>query len=168
WYLEALGISADPNCDLYFKTWLKKVGKDWNAPANRDIVWRSRSKEAMPLMAELIKSSNDTEMLRYYRAFDFQTDASKQRILAQLVQQTQGDKVLYALKHMDASKLKMTPAISSALNKILGQKKGKIEFVELVTSFNLRDRSNELLKLAEQYPDSVTGKESVRTLLSWD
>lgn len=168
WYLEALGIGAAGNWDLYFTTWKKKVGQDWNTPTNRDIVWRSRSKEAMPLMAELIRSANDQEMLRYYRAFDFQTDDSKQQVLAQLVQETEGDKVLYALKHMDASKLKMTPAIKASLAKVLEQQKDKIEFVELVTSFNLKDRSNDLLQLALHYPDSATGKESIKTLLSWN
>ncbi|MBA4058141.1 MAG: dehydrogenase, partial [Marivirga sp.] len=165
WYLEALGISAAGNWDLYFKTWKKKVGNDWNTQANRDIVWRSRSKDAMPLIAELIKSSNEKEMLRYYRSFDFHTDASKQQILAQLVQQSQGDKVLYALKHMDAKQLKMTPAITTALNKVLEQQQGKIEFVELANTFNLQNRSQDLLNLALQYPDSTAGKESVKTLL---
>ncbi len=168
WYLEALGIGAAPEWDLYFKTWKARVGKDWTTPANRDIVWRSRAKDAMPMMAELIKSSDDKEMLRYYRAFDFQTDPSKQQVLAQLIQQTQGDRVLYALKHMDAAKLKMTPSIAKALNQVLDDQKGKIEYVELVTTFNLKDRSEELLNLCLQYPDSVAGKEAARTLLKWD
>jgi putative membrane-bound dehydrogenase-like protein len=168
WYLEALGISAEGNSDAYFSAWKGKVGADWNTPANRDIVWRSRSKYAMPLLAELIKKSNDQEMLRYFRAFDFQTDASKQQVLTQLVQQSQGDRLLYALKHMDASKLKMTPAITTALNKVLEQKKGKIEFVELVTLFKLQNRSNDLLQLAIQYPDSAVGKESAKVLLNWN
>jgi putative membrane-bound dehydrogenase-like protein len=168
WYLEALGIGAAPEWDLYFKTWKARVGKDWTTPANRDIVWRSRAKDAMPMMAELIKSSDDKEMLRYYRSFDFQADPSKQQILGQLVQQAQGERVLYALKHMDASKLKMTPAITTALNKVLDEKKGMIEYVELVTSFNLKNRSKELLELCLQYPDSLAGREAARTLLKWD
>ena len=168
WYLEALGIGATGNWELYFGAWKKEVGENWNTPANRDIVWRSRSKEAMPLMAQLIKSSNEQEMLRYYRAFDFQTDPSKQKILAQLVEQTQGDKVLYALKHMDATKLKMTPAIASSLNKVLEENKGKIEYVELVTIFRLQNHSNDLLQLAVDYPDSLAGKEAVKTLLTWN
>ena len=168
WYLEALGIGAAPNWDMYFKTWKNRVGNEWNTPVNRDIVWRARSKDAMPLMAELIKASDDNEMLRYYRAFDFQTDPSKQQVLAQLIDQTQGNHVLYALKHMDPSRLKMTPSISKALNKALDDKKGRIEYVELVTTFNLKDRSNELLNLCLQYPDSTVGKEAARTLLRWD
>ena len=72
WYLEALGIGAQGNEERFFAAWKSKVGKEWNTPANCDIVWRSRSKAAMPLMAELIRKSNEQEMLRYYRAFDFQ------------------------------------------------------------------------------------------------
>lgn len=168
WYLEALGIGADENRDLYFNTWKAHVGKDWKSGPNRDIVWRSRSKFAIPLLVELIRESSDTEMLRYYRALDFQTDASKQVALAQLVQQGSGTKVLYALKHMDPSRLKITPPIKTALNKVLAEEKGKIEFVELVTSFKLLDRSAELLSVALQYPDSLMGREAMRTLLGWD
>ncbi len=168
WYLEALGIGAQGNEDNFFAAWKAKVGKDWNTPANRDIVWRSRSKAAMPLMAELIKTSNEKDMLRYYRAFDFQTDPSKQQILTQLVQQTQGDKVLYALKHMNASQVKMTPAITSALNKVLDQQKGKIEFVELVSTFKLQTRANDLLSLGLNYPDSTVGKDAIKVLLDWN
>ena len=168
WYLEALGIGAQGNEELFFAEWKSRVGKDWDTPANRDIVWRSRSKAAMPLMAELIKKSNDQEMLRYYRAFDFQTDPSKQQVLAQLVQQTQGDKVLYALKHMNASQVKMTPALAASLNKVLEQQKGKIEFVELVATFNLQNRANDLLSLGLNYPDSTVGKDAIKVLLDWN
>jgi putative membrane-bound dehydrogenase-like protein len=167
WYLEALGISADGNWDLFFNEWKAKVGKDWNTPAGRDIVWRSRSRSSLPLLAELIKTSDDSTMLRYYRAFDFQTDASKQQVLASLVPQVKGEKVLYALKHMDASKMKMTPAIDTALRKTLSDYKDKIEFVELVNSFNLQDRSKDLLALALKYPDSLQAREAMRTLLKW-
>jgi putative membrane-bound dehydrogenase-like protein len=168
WYLEALGIAADGNWDLYFDTWKKMAGKEWDTPAGHDIIWRSRSKSAMPLLATLIKASDEKEMLRYYRAFDFHTDASKQAILAQLVQQTRGDKVLYALKHMDASKLKMTPPVMTALNKVLDQYNGKIEFVELISLFRLQGRANDLLQLGIHYPDSAVGKESIKTLLDWN
>ncbi|HZB12422.1 MAG TPA: PVC-type heme-binding CxxCH protein, partial [Chryseolinea sp.] len=168
WYLEALGISASGNWDLYFDTWKSAVGDQWKTPANIDIVWRSRSKSAIPLLAELIKSADDQAMLKYYRAFDFHTDPSKQATLAALVEQTTGDKVLYSLKHMDPAKLKMTPAVRTALNKVLEEQKGKIPFVELITSFKLQDRAQDLLQLAVQYPDSTVGKESAKTLLDWN
>lgn len=168
WYLEALGIAAGEHWDTYFDQWKKAVGVEWNTQAGRDIIWRSRAKAAMPLMAELIKSSNETAMLRYYRAFDFHKDPSKQQVLSQLVTQVKGPKVLYALKHMDPSKTKLTPAVNSALQTTLDEYKDKIEFVELITTFNLRNRSNDLLTLALGYPDSLQARESIRTLFKWD
>ena len=168
WYLEALGIGADLTWDRYFEVWLKKVGDQWNNEVNRDIVWRSRAKAAMPLLAELIKESGEEEMLRYYRAFDFHRDASKQNVLASLITQTQGQKVLLALKHMDAAKLRMTPTVSRALNQALNDHKGSLEFVELVTLFNLKNKAQDLFKLAVANPDSVKGREAMKTLLEWD
>jgi putative membrane-bound dehydrogenase-like protein len=168
WYLEALGIGASENWDLYFDTWMKSVGDQWKAEGNTDIVWRSRSKSAMPLLAQLIQSEDGQSMLRYFRSFDFHTDPSKQQVLTTLLQQTEGQKVLLALKHMDPSKLRMTASVKNALEKVLDQQTGKIEFVELVTSFKLENRSADLLKLAVQYPDSTVGKESAKTLLDWN
>lgn len=168
WYLEALGIGAAETWGPYFAAWKQRVGNKWNDGPNRDIVWRSRSKDAIPLLAEMIKDSNEKDMLRYFRSFDFQTDPSKQVTLAQLAQNSKGDRVLYALKHMDASKLNITPAIRASLNKVLEQQKGKMEFVELVTSFKLQDRATDLLNISLEYPDSTVGKEAMRTLLAWN
>lgn len=168
WYLEALGIAAEEDQDSYFNYWKKEIGSEWNTPAGRDIVWRSRSKSAMPLLADLIMAADDSTSLRYYRAFDYHKDASKQQVLASLITKVKGQKVLYALKHMDASKVKMTPAINSALQTTLAEYKDKIEFVELITSFKLTDRSKDLLDLALKYPDSLQAREAVRTLLKWD
>jgi putative membrane-bound dehydrogenase-like protein len=168
WYLEALGIAAEGNWDLYFNSWMKKVGNDWNKGAARDIVWRSRSKASIPLLAGLIKASDEQEMLRYFRAFDFHNDPSKQPVLAQLVTQSKDSKVLYALKHMDVSRFKVTPVVAAKLNNVLDQNKGNYEFVELITSFNLRDRANDLLSLCLQYPDSAAAREAAMTLLKWD
>lgn len=168
WYLEALGISADPNADLYFNTWLKKVGNDWNKPANRDIVWRSRSKAAMPLLAQLITSADDNEMLRYFRAFDFHTDPSKQKVLTSLITSSKDAKLLYALKHVDAENFRMTPAVRAKLNTVLDKNKGQLEFVELVALYNLKNKARDLLEVAMQYPDSASGREASRVLLNWD
>src|SRR5258706_3485119 len=166
WYLEALGIGAAGKDDLCFAAWRKKAGDRWNTDAGKDIVWRSRSKAAMPLLAEIIKASNVNDMLRYYRTFDFQTDPSKQAVLSKLVTQTQGEKVFYALKHMDAGSV-ITPAVHTALNKVLDQYKGKLEFVELVSRFKLENRAPDLLAQIVQFPDSAVGKESMKALLDW-
>ena len=167
WYLEALGISADPSPDLYFDTWVTKVGKDWNKPANRDIIWRSRSKSAMPMLASLIKDANEKEMLRYFRAFDFHKDPSKQRVLTGLITSSNDEKLVYALKHVDAENFKMTPAVRTKLNSVLDKSKGQLEFVELIALYNLENKAPELLEVALQYPDSASGREASRVLLDW-
>lgn len=168
WYLEALGISAAGNWDLYFAAWKRKVGNDWNNPVNRDIVWRSRSKLAIPLLGELIASANDSEMLRYFRAFDFHTDPAKQKVLSGLIAQSKDSKLLYALKHVDAKNLKMTPTVKAKLNSVLEKYKGRLEYVELTSLFKLENKAPDLLALALQYPDSVAGKEASKVLLAWD
>lgn len=168
WYLEALGISADPNADACFAAWLKKVGDDWDKPANRDIVWRSRSKEAMPLLATLIKDANETEMLRYFRAFDFHTDPSKQKVLTSLITSSNDSKLLYALKHVDAENFRMTPVVRAKLNSVLDDNKGQLEFVELTALYNLKNKAPDLLDLALEQPDSTSGREAARVLLNWD
>ena len=166
WYLEALGIGAAGKDDLCFAAWKKKAGGRWNTTAGNDIVWRSRSKAAMPLLAEIIKGSNEKDMLRYYRAFDFQTDPSKLAVLSNLVTQTRGEKVFYALKQMDPGSA-LSPAVRAALNKVLDQYKGKLEFVELVSRFKVESRAPDLLAQAIQVPDSAVGKESMKALLDW-
>jgi putative membrane-bound dehydrogenase-like protein len=168
WYLEALGISAHETWDLYFSTWLNAVGKSWNSEANKDIVWRSRSKHALPLLGELVDKADSAEMLRYFRAFDFHDHPTKQNILAGIVNRSEDEKLVFALKHLDPSNLRMTPAIKAKLSKVLDNYKGKIEFVELSSSFKLKEKSNELLDLAVTYPDSAAGKEAVKVLVNWD
>lgn len=168
WYLEALGIGADNNRDLFFTTWLDKVGKDWNTNVNRDIVWRSRSKHAIPLLAQLIKDANEKEMLRYFRSFDFHTDPSKQKALTDLIIGSNGDKLLYALKHVDTKKFHMTPTVRAKLNAALDNSKGKLEFVELVDLYKLENRAQDLFELALQYPDSASGREAAGVLLKWN
>lgn len=168
WYLEALGIGAQGNDDVFFAAWKKRIGQNWNTDGARDIIWRSRSKAALPLLAELIKQTDEHNMLRYFRAFDFHSDPSKQTVLTQLVTQTSGSKVFFALKHMDVTQLKMTPAVTAALNNVLQQKQGTLEFVELVSSFKLQNKENDLLELGLQYPDSAKGKEAIKTLVNWN
>jgi putative heme-binding domain-containing protein len=167
WYLEALGISSDPTPDLFFETWLSKVGEEWNHDANKDIVWRSRSKSAMPLLAKLINKADEDEMLRYFRAFDFHKHPSKQAVLTGLITSSKDEKLVYALKHVDSKNYKMTPAVRAKLNSVLDNKKGQLEFVELVSLYNLQNKATDLLDLALQYPDSASGREAAKVLLEW-
>src|SRR5690606_16066830 len=46
WYLEALGIAADGRWELFLPAWEKLAGGQWNTPAGRDLIWRSRTPAA--------------------------------------------------------------------------------------------------------------------------
>jgi HEAT repeat protein len=87
WFLEALGIGAQGNEDACFQAWLNQVGDQWNTPAGRDIVWRSRSQAAPALLVQLIKDekTEESEKPRYFRALDFHEGPEKDAALLQLL-----------------------------------------------------------------------------------
>ncbi|WP_162006712.1 PVC-type heme-binding CxxCH protein [Roseimaritima sediminicola] len=87
WYLEALGIAAEGRWDECFAAWKKRVGDDWNTPAGRDIVWRSRAEAALPLLVKILQDpATDAAMTdRYMRAFDFHQGEAKQQALRALL-----------------------------------------------------------------------------------
>ncbi len=72
WYLEALGIAAERRWDLFFAAWQKRVS-NWSTPAGRDIVWRARTKAALPLLAKILTDANTPkdQRDRYVRTLDF-------------------------------------------------------------------------------------------------
>ena len=89
WYLEALGIAADQQWDRYLAAWLKKTGEEWNTPAGRDVIWRSRAKATPALLAKIIQDEKTPAEVqpRYFRAFDFQSGPEKDAALKSLLGQ---------------------------------------------------------------------------------
>ena len=87
WYLEALGIGADGNDDACFAAWMKRAGNDWNTPAGRDIVWRSRSGDAAGYLVKILQDPATPEKQhdRYMRAFDFHDGPKKDAALNSLL-----------------------------------------------------------------------------------
>ena len=87
WYLEALGIGADKQWDTFLDAWLNQVGDEWNTPAGRDIVWRSRAKKTPALLVKIIgdKSLSDAEREHYFRSFDFISGPEKDAALVELL-----------------------------------------------------------------------------------
>jgi len=87
WYLEALGIGSDLYSDSRFEAYLKEVDGKWNTAAGRDIVWRSRSKKAPALLAEILldPKTPEAEHARYMRAFDFHSGEEKDAALLKLL-----------------------------------------------------------------------------------
>jgi len=87
WYLEALGIGADKQWDTYFGAWLTAVGNNWNTPAGRDLIWRSRASQTPALLGKLIinRQAEKEEWPRYFRALDYFEGTEKEKALMQVL-----------------------------------------------------------------------------------
>ncbi|MBI1839494.1 MAG: PQQ-dependent sugar dehydrogenase, partial [Verrucomicrobia bacterium] len=87
WYLEALGIGADKQEDACLAAWLATAKDQWNTPAGRDILWRSRSRQAPPLLVKLATDKNTpaAERARYIRSLDFIKGPEKDAALVELL-----------------------------------------------------------------------------------
>src|SRR4051812_1103940 len=68
WYLEALGIGADMQWNSFFKAYLNNVKDPLQSAASRDMVWRARTDEAVPYLAQLASDKNIplNDRLRYF------------------------------------------------------------------------------------------------------
>ncbi|MFH5884488.1 PVC-type heme-binding CxxCH protein [Halalkalibaculum sp. DA3122] len=162
WYLEALGIGAYGQWDRFFGAWLDEVGSDWNTPAGRDIVWRSRAEAALPLLTEIILDSgiDVDEKARYFRAFHFHDSHEKQQHLVNILQgdlENQHELNTLALKQLDRSALQQSAIVRQELEEALDAASGTHGYLDLVEKFELEDQSQELLTLMQSYPDSSLG-----------
>ncbi len=86
WYLEALGIGADKQEEKFFAAWLDSVKGEWNTPAGRDLVWRSRATKSIPMLVKLItaKDATPADKDRYLRALDFISGPEKDQALVEI------------------------------------------------------------------------------------
>jgi len=87
WYLEALGIAADKNEDAFFDAWLAEVGDQWNTPAGRDIVWRSRARKCPEMLVRILSdpATPEEQKPHYLRALDFLEGPEKEKALVDLL-----------------------------------------------------------------------------------
>jgi len=163
WYLEALGIGADEQWDRFLEAYLRRVGQDWN----KDIIWRSRAKNTPQMLAKMIQESKGEEKLRYFRAFDFQKDASKQTVLLALFEAKhaeQGEIDNLVLRHLDKN-IPKTPQIKRALAAALASTKGTLDFVDLVSQFELKEQYPALMEMIFTKSDSMEAVEGAKILL---
>ncbi len=170
WYLEALGIGAEGQWDTYFAAWLKQAGSDPIAnAAGRDIVWRSRTKESVPLLAKLASDSGTdlSQRLRYFRAFDFNPGAMEKSsaLLAILKSQQSTEVNKLALRHLDPAFVQQNADAMTALKKLLDEVYGTPEYLELVQRYAPASENNRLLALALAKYNEGMGRDASRQLL---
>ncbi|MGI9471790.1 MAG: PVC-type heme-binding CxxCH protein [Rubripirellula sp.] len=87
WYLEALGISSDLRPSECYDAWLAVVDGNWNTPAGRDIVWRTRAPKAASTLVQIIQDPElkleDTN--RYFRSLEYHDPAVRTEALKGLL-----------------------------------------------------------------------------------
>ncbi len=136
----------------------------------RDIVWRARTKESVPLLAKLAgdPSVDLNQRLRYFRAFDFNPGATeKSKALLSILQANSNstDVTKLALRHLDPDFVKNSPVAATALSKLMKEVYGTPEYVELVTRFEPASENANLLKLAVAKATDGMGRDAARQLL---
>ncbi|WP_051359725.1 PVC-type heme-binding CxxCH protein [Adhaeribacter aquaticus] len=170
WYLEALGIASDLQADSFYKGWVSKGGGDISKTADREIIRRIRTAEALPKLAQLINNSKTpTELNYYFRSFDFHENSpTKQQVLIGLLEGNnplQKQITTLALQHSDSKSVEGNPKFQTALRKTVDSAKGTNKFVMLLNQYSLPEYNPELAKLALAKPDSAIGWDAARALV---
>lgn len=172
WYLEALGIAADRQWDRFFGAWLDKTPDPLATAAARDIVWRSRSPRALPLL-ERLASDNAVpanDRLRYFRALEFHDASGRQSALLAILgnlPESSTDLIPAILARLDAKSTRSNAVVQSALARTLASARGTTQFVQLVERYDVRDQLDELIRVALAKPSETVGVEAARLALAW-
>jgi putative heme-binding domain-containing protein len=169
WYLEALGIGADMQWEPFLTAWKSKAGAQ-NNKTGRDIVWRSRTGMALPLLAANIQDSSvdGQDRLKYFRAFDFIEAPQKETVLLGLLNNAGPNRkeiLLTALNHLSPSSLSRSPKMQSVLKETLTSVKGTQNFVDLIGRYELKSYNNDLFQIALAMPDSSLGSDAANLLV---
>lgn len=161
WYLEALGIGADLNWDPIFLAWLKNNPDPIATEAQRDIVWRSRSGLALPLLKQLATEAGVPlkSRLRYFRAMDFNPSPLRNKILMEILEgQTDSLVTDLVIRSLDPSTLKQNKKASAAFDHYLSGLSGG-PYLDLIEKFQPK---GQLGRLFDMIGDSTAGNSGLR------
>ncbi|MFH5803833.1 PVC-type heme-binding CxxCH protein [Alienimonas sp. DA493] len=188
WLLESLGLAADGKWDACLEAYLApsygrldangqpKLGKRFHEDAQaRDIVWRSRAERTPTLLADLAVNDRHVpleEVPRYLRAFDFQPDTDlKRRRLAQIAFSDDLPEDRATLVRL-AALLRLKDAggadderIQNGIARVLDEVRGTERFVELLRTFRIPGRADDLLELAGTKPTETAGVDAAGLLI---
>lgn len=172
WYLEALGIGADRQWARFFDAYLQLVKEPASSAEGRDIIWRARTSKALPLLAALAVDSGTSwqQRQRYFRAFDFHSEAAKIPVLLGLIAaNAKNDVSLNALllHHLSMKAVKQSVVAKKALQQVLQAEYGKDTYIELVRQYELKSEQPRLLELALSKPAEPVAAEAVKLYLAY-
>ncbi len=169
WYLETLGIVSDANPDLFLNAWKKKTGQTLASPESKDIIWRLRAPSSLPLLAGFIEEEqiSQTEMFRYFRAFDFIESGQKEKILLSMLNSDHSNKEMInqlVITHVPPSTIRTSNQLKTAVYRSLEEVKGTEQYLDWVKKFELTDQSPELERLYLTDPNGNIGISAARLL----
>lgn len=174
WYLEALGIGAAGQWDSFYSAYMQRVNNDpLSNVGGKDIVWRSRTKESVPVLAKLAGDNSQPldQRLRYFRAFDFNPGAAeKSTALLSILQANQNSAEItqLALRHLDPTFVKTSQPALTALQKLMDDTYGTPEYVEMVQRYEPKSENIRLRQLViDKYMNGIS-RDAARQLLKQD
>lgn len=143
WYLEALGIGAAGQWDSFLNAFLGENAEPVNTSGGRDVIWRSRTEAAIPILTRLAVDNRENleSRLRYFRAFDFMPEESRSDALFAMLtdQSVHGalsvNGVLFRM--LDPEKVLHSAPARRALHAVLDSLAGTMEYLSLVDRYNL-------------------------------
>jgi putative membrane-bound dehydrogenase-like protein len=174
WYVEALGIGADRQWDPFFKKYLELMPNPIQSDGGKDIVWRARTDQAVPFIAQLASDSTQplTGRLKYFRAFDFNSGSAKSRYLLQLLTSNFGRDTAITklvLRHLDSKTIYASDTARKALEDVLQQVVNTSEFVDLARRYEYRQAAPALLEMAlAPHEDQWLGSRAVALVLEFN
>ncbi len=171
WYLEALGIGADLNAQRCFNAWKSVVGKNWNTPANREIVWRLRIPETIPLITEILQDEqlNEKQIAHFFRALHFQPKVNKDSHLAPLLTANHPQQTLinaYTLSNLSPGFYQQSKQGKAIVEALLPTIEGTPEWLDAITSMKLSNQSSALLKMLLFEEDKDMKYGAAKTLIA--
>jgi len=175
WYLEALGIGSEGAPDECFAAWLDRVGDGWDSPANREIVWRVRAKDAAMKLGALIAAENQglAATDRYFRALEFHPAQTRRVAMEQLINRQQpesGDPfqdaiLVRALERAGDLPWQSREEINKAVLRHIERNVDSPDFLSLVKRFQVAGIEPRLLQFAKNHPASSEGVEAMEQLM---
>ncbi|MDH3649979.1 MAG: PQQ-dependent sugar dehydrogenase [Saprospiraceae bacterium] len=170
WYLEALGIGADPHAESYFLKWHKDVGENWNDNRGRDIVWRMRARSALPLLINMIADPDlsEKDLQRFIRALHFHRGDYNEEIatLLNVEHPLKKKMAAYVLGQLDPDFLDRSPQTREAVNRLMPSIKGTPEWLMAVSKLQLPNQNGSLLKMFLTNEDPSLAVEAAQILLA--
>jgi putative membrane-bound dehydrogenase-like protein len=171
WYLEALGIGADLHADSRLAAWQVKMGSNWKTPAGKNLVWRSRSKAALPLLRELMQDPQvkPFELRQYFRALHFHTDAAKDSLILALTQgkhPLQDSINIFALFEVDPAFFQKSLPLKTLAEQVLPKLAGSVDYLDLLGRLQIKNQNDQLLKMALNNSDGALRGQAASLLVA--